>query len=203
MRAGSKTAVSLTSSFDRHKAKLQFTAPWEAEIKISETLRTSKEAPYYDLCICSIFPRLNTALLRNLVECLTVSHFRPKSVVLVSLLILPSWGCIRQKEGSYQGSSAGCSKIEDHSRHSSLTSALSRVCWSPWLVRASSLHWLLKHLFHSKGWFYLIISMLKMLWPPFYFICFTKNWKLKISMQNWKLLDFCDFLSLAYPQPYS
>lgn len=34
-----------------HKAKLPSIAPREAEIKISQTLRSSKEAPYYDLSI--------------------------------------------------------------------------------------------------------------------------------------------------------
>jgi len=115
---------------------------------------------------------LNTALLRNLVEYLAVSQFRPMSVVLV-LLTLPPWGYVQEKRERDLGALAGQrrwlrwgSKVKDQPRCTALTSALRQGLPGSLAGRASSLLWLLKHLFHRKDWFYLIISMLEILWPP-------------------------------------
>lgn len=141
-----------------------------------------------------------------MVECLAVSQFRPMSLVLVFLLTLPPWGCGQQRElGVLAGLDplALLSKIRRSVKNQFLTSAFRQFA-GVLDGRVSSLLWLLKQLFTVKAGFILIISILEMLWPPFQFICFTKNWKVKvISIQSCKLLDLCDFSSFTHPQPYS
>lgn len=94
------------------------------------------------------------------------------SVVLVFLLTLPPWSCVQNTGVSWghlastHGGSIKAAQVKRAKMQFLNFSSQAQFAEVPgWQGFFSAQA--IRYLFHSKGWFYLIVSMLEMLLPPF------------------------------------